>query len=118
MVYTIVQYAVANKIGKEYFWLLKKNFIPSDGLYEILNRNTIELNNSTMPHVARLNNKRNIKKLRKNQRTELAKCNYTNKTNCPTKGKSQFECLMYKVEVHSCRSNDSNVSINDKKKYT
>ena len=32
---------VANKIGKEFFSLLKKNFPPWKSLYKIFNRNTI-----------------------------------------------------------------------------
>ena len=35
--------AVANKIGKEFFRLLKKNFPQSSSLYKISNTNTIKL---------------------------------------------------------------------------
>ena len=50
---------VANKIRKEFFRLLKKNFPPSNSL---LNRTTIKLNCNTMPNGASLINKSNIKK--------------------------------------------------------
>ena len=77
--------AVANKIGKEFFRVLKNKF-PSSNLYKIFNRNMIKLSYSIMPNVASLINKSNIKKLRNNQSTEPPKCNCTNKTNCPPQG--------------------------------
>ena len=40
-------------------------------------------------------------------------CNCINKA----KEKSQYECIVYKVEVYSCGPNNSNVSNNDKKYY-
>ena len=59
--------AITNKIGKEFFRLLKKNFPPSSSLYKIFNRNTIKLSYNTKPNVT--SNKSNIKKLKNNQRT-------------------------------------------------
>ena len=50
--------AIANKIGKE-FRLLKKNFLLSNSLYKIFNRNMVKL--SFMPYVASLINKNSIK---------------------------------------------------------
>ena len=70
-----------------------------------------------MPHVASLINKSSIKKFRNNQHIKPLKCNCTNKTNCSLKGKCQFECIVYKVEVHSCGSNHGNISRNIKKVY-
>ena len=37
---------------------------------------------------------------------------------CPLKGKCHYECIVYKVEVYSCRPKNSrnNVSSNDKKR--
>ena len=87
--------AVANMIEKEFFRFLKKNFLPSNSLCKIFNRNTIKLNHSTIPNVASLINKNNIKKLRNNQPTEPPKCNCTNKTDCFFKGKSHFECISW-----------------------
>ena len=55
--------AIANKIGKEFFRLLKKNFLLLNNLYKIFNRNMIKLSYSTMPHVTSLINKSNNKKL-------------------------------------------------------
>ena len=55
-----------------------------------------------MPNVANLINKSNIKELSNNQRNEPTKCNRTNKTNCHLKRKGQFECIVYKVKIHSC----------------
>ena len=55
--------AVANKLGKKFFELLKKNCLPSNKLYKIFNKNTVKLNYSCMPNVAtfmntkKLNNK-------------------------------------------------------------
>ena len=48
--------AVANKIEKEFFRLLKKNFPTSSSLYKIFNRNMIKSRYSTMPNVASLIN--------------------------------------------------------------
>ena len=79
--------AVANKIGKEFFRLLKKNFLSSNSLYKISHRSTIKLSYSTLPKVASLINKSNIKKHRNNQHNETPKCNCTDKANCPLKRK-------------------------------
>ena len=38
--------AIVNKIGRELFWLLKKNCPLSKGLFKIFNRNTIKLSYS------------------------------------------------------------------------
>ena len=70
-----------------------------------------------MPNVAKLINKSNTKKLRNKQRIEPPKCGCFNKVIYPLKGKCQYECIEYKVEVYSCRGNNSNISSNDKKKY-
>ena len=43
-------------------------------------------------------------------------CNCTNKVNFPPQGgKCQYEWIVYKVEIHSCRPNDNNICSNDKK---
>ena len=56
--------AVANKIGKEFFRLLKKNFPPSSNHYKIFNKNNVKLSYSCMPIKANLINKGNSKKFR------------------------------------------------------
>ena len=66
-----------------------------------------------MPNVINLISKSNTKKLMNNQCSEPPKCNCTNKVNCPLKGKCQYECRVYKVEVHSHGSNNSRVGNND-----
>ena len=55
--------ALVNKIRKEFFRLLKKNFPLSSCLYKIFNTNTIKLSYCTMPNMASLINKSNIKNL-------------------------------------------------------
>ena len=62
--------AVANKIGKEFFTLLKKNFPSSSNLYKIFNKNTVKLSNSCILNEVNLINKSNMKKLKNNQCTE------------------------------------------------
>ena len=52
---------VANKIEKNFFRLLKKNFSPSSSIYKIFNRNTIKLSYNTMPDAASLINQSNIR---------------------------------------------------------
>ena len=59
----------------------------------------VRLGYTTMPNMASLVNKSNIKKLRNNQHIEPPKCNCTNKNKYPLKGTSQFECIVYKVEA-------------------
>ena len=54
---------VANKTGKEFFRLLKKNFPPSNSLNKIFSKNTVKLSYSTMPNVSSLINKSSIKNL-------------------------------------------------------
>ena len=54
--------AIANKSGKEFFRLLKKNFTLLINLYKIFNKNNIKLSYSCMPNVANLINKSNSKK--------------------------------------------------------
>ena len=57
--------AAADKIGKKFFRLLKKNFPSSSSLYKIFNKNTVKLSYSCMPHVATLIDKSNTKKTQK-----------------------------------------------------
>ena len=47
------------------------------------------------------------------------KCNCINKVAWPLKGKCQYECIMYDVQVYSCRPNNSsnNLSCIDKTVY-
>ena len=45
------------------------------------------------------------------QSKEPPKCNCINKTNCPLRGKCQYECVVYKVEVYC----DHNAIKNNKK---
>ena len=66
-----------------------------------------------MPNVATLINKINFKELKNNLRTEPPKGNCNDKINCPFQAKCQFECLVYKVEIHSHGLNNNNVSKND-----
>ena len=53
--------AVAYKLGKEFFILLKKNFPRSSNLCRIFYRNTVKLSYSCMPNVANLINENNTK---------------------------------------------------------
>ena len=108
--------AIANKLGKKFFRLLKKNFPSSSNLYKISNKN-IKLSYSLLPDVGNLINKSNTKKLRNKQCIETPKCNCINKDTCPLKGKCQYECIVYEMEVYSCKPNNGNVSCNDKKVY-
>ena len=43
--------AVINKLGNEFFSLLKKNFPLSSNLYKIFNNNNVKLSYSCMPNV-------------------------------------------------------------------
>ena len=79
---------------------MEKNFPLSSSLYKIFNWNTVKLSYNLMPNVTSLINKSNTKKQMNNQHTESSRCNCTNKANYCLKGKSQFECIVYKVEVH------------------
>ena len=108
--------AIANKLGKEFFRLLKKNFPPLSNQYKIFKMNHVKLSYSCMPNVANLINN-NTKKLMNKQWSEPPKCNCIDKTKCPLKGKCEYECIVYKVKVYSSRPNndyDNNVKI---KKY-
>ena len=40
-------------------------------------------------------------KLNKEKCKEVPKCNCKDKAGCPLKGKCQYECIVYKVEVYS-----------------
>ena len=55
-----------------------------------------------MPNVANLINKSNCKKKINKQHTESLKCN------CINKGKCQYECKEYKVEVYNDEPNNNN----------
>ena len=79
--------AMVNKLEKEFFRILKKNFPQESNLYKIFNKNHVELSNSCMPTVANLINKSYTKKLRIKQHVASPKCNCINKATCPLKGK-------------------------------
>ena len=69
-----------------------------------------------MPCVGSLIDKSNIKKnLRIINVLSPLNVIVTNKTNFPFRGNCQFECIVYKVEVHSRGSKDNHVCRNDKK---
>ena len=103
--------AVASKIGKNFFKILKKNFPPSNILYKIFNRNTVKLSYSCMSNVASLISGINSKKLKKKQIAETPKCNCVDRNKCPLAGRCQYECVVYKVEVHSQKPCDKRVYI-------
>ena len=68
--YIYIYACMYNKLGKEFFRLLKKNFPLSSNLCKIFNKNNVKLSYSCMPNVANLFNNSNAKKLRNNQRAE------------------------------------------------
>ena len=78
---------VANKFGKVFFRLLMKNFPSSSNLYQIFKRNTVQLCYSSMPNVANLIYKSNLKNLGTKQRMEPQKLNCVNKATCVVKDK-------------------------------
>ena len=91
-----------------FFELLKRNFPVINPLHKIFNRNNIKLSYSCMPSINSIINKFNITKL-KEKHNEALKCNCKDKAGCPLKGKCQYECIVYKVEVysgepHNCKS--------------
>ena len=101
---------LANNIGKEFFEIFSKNFPPMSRLHIIFNNNKVKL--SWMASVANLIDKSNTKKLMNKQHKEPPKCNCINKTNCPLKGKCQYESVVYELELYC----DNNV-IKNKKVY-
>ena len=66
--------AVANELRKESFRLLKKNFLLSNKLYKIFNKNIVKLSYSRISNVTNLINKSNSKKLKNKQHTEFPNC--------------------------------------------
>ena len=58
-----------------------------------------------------------LKNLEKKQRTKPPKCNCLDKTTFPVKGKCQYDCIVYKMEVYSSGPNNNNVSCKNKKVY-
>ena len=80
----------------------------------MFNKNTVKSSYSCLPNAANLINKSNTKRFQNNQCIEPPKCNCINKANYSLKGKCQYVCiLLYKLEVHNCGPNNSNVSSND-----
>ena len=98
--------AVAIKLGKEFFRLLKKKLSPTNKLYKILNKNSAKLSSSCTSNVTSITNKSNCQKL-SNKHIEFPICNSCNKTASPLKGKCQYECIIYKAEVHSNESKNN-----------
>ena len=92
---------VVDKLGSEFFKLLKRNFPVTNPLNKIFNKNNIKLSYSCMPNINSIINKSNTIKLNKEQYNEKPKCNCNNKTECPLKGKCRYECIVYKVEVYN-----------------
>lgn len=58
-------FAIAIKIGREIFRILKKNFPPSNVLHKIFNKNTVKLSCSCMLNMANWINKYYTKKTKK-----------------------------------------------------
>ena len=56
---------VVDNLGKEFFKLLKRNFLATDPLHKIVDRNSIKLSYSCMPNII---NKSKIMKHKKNVR--------------------------------------------------
>ena len=61
-----------------------------------------------MPNVANLIDKSNIKKLKNKQHIEPLNANAFIRPLFPLKGRYQYECIVYKVEVYGFRPNNSN----------
>ena len=104
---------LANNIGKEFLKILWKNIPPTSSLYKIFNKN-VKLSYNCVPNVANFINKSNTKKLMNKQCREPLKYNCINKTDCPLRGKCQYENVVYKVEVY-CDHNA--IKYNNKKIY-
>ena len=98
---------VVDKLGHEFFKLLKRNFPVTNPLNEILNKNNIKLSYSCMPNINSIINKSNTVKLNKEQYNEDSKYNCNNKTECPLKGKCRYKCIVYKVEVYNREPHNS-----------
>ena len=92
---------VVNKLDREFFKLLKRNFPITNPLHKIFNTNNIKLSYSCIPNINSIINKFNIMKLNKENRNEAPKCNCKDKAGCCLKGKCQYECIFYKMEVYN-----------------
>ena len=78
---------VVNKLGSEFFELLKRNFPVTNALNKIFDENNIKLSYSCMPNINSIINKSYTIKFNKEQYNEGPKCNCNNKNKCPLKGK-------------------------------
>ena len=65
---------VVNKLGREFFKLLKRNFPITNPPHKIFNKNNIKLSYSYMPIINSIINKSNIMKLNKEKHNEAPKC--------------------------------------------
>ena len=104
---------VATKIGKESFFLFRKMFLRREIYQKYLIKNTVKLSFCCLPNISTLISWVNSKKLMWNKNTEPPNWNCIKKENCPLKGRSQIQCVVYKAEALNPNSNSNNR--NDKK---
>ena len=92
---------VARNIGKEFFYLLSKQFSPNNKYHKIFNKHNVKLNYSCVPNMGSIiaqHNKQVLKRL-SSAVTETPPCNCRNKRYCPLEGKCRTKCVIHRASI-------------------
>ena len=101
---------VATNIGKEFFSLLSKHFLPNNKYHKIFNKPKVKLSDSWLPNIGSIIAQQNKQVLNRlsSADTETPPCNCRNKRDCPLEGKCRTKCVIYKASI--CTSKGKTIS--------
>ena len=86
-------------IGKKFFYLINKHFLPSNSLHKIRNKFNVKLSYSCMSNMACIIKSHNNKLINLTTHTEEMPCNFRTKSNCPLRCKCRTKSIVYKVSI-------------------
>ena len=95
---------VKTNIGKTFFKLLEKHFLPTQPMYTILNKYKIKISYSCFPNMGSITSSRNKHILNSNS-TEYG-CNCNNRDECPLENKCLAPGIVYRADVTNNKTDE------------
>ena len=95
---------VATNVGKEFYQLIGKHFLPHHRLHKIINRNCIKMSYSCMPNIgdiSSLHNKAILQQSDKKTKDEDKQCNCRDRNTCLLEGSCKKGPIVYKATLTS-----------------
>ena len=96
-------------VGRKFLNLIDKHFPRGSPLYSLINRYKVKLSYRCMPNMGDLISTHNNKIL--NERQEISRCKYQDKSKCPMPGKCATDKVVYRATVTSGSSVETYVGL-------